>query len=518
MELLDEEKGNEALDFYCLKIIPEVLPIMREKFSKEFNQDYKYDGLISLLGFTPETVVLSYKFTEPSKTVVLYTKETKHILDAVVKYTSIPISDFHHEIFSEKPAISIYRAFDAALKKFPPKSRIAVELTGGKKTMSGALAVASGVLNIEVIYIDYSEYMPKYRKPKPSSSFIHLVHNPLNTSLDLFGSLELKKSIEFFNVGKYEASCALLEQLSERSPNPRIPKFCSELSRFYSLWNTFKFKEAEELSRSLLEDIQNFHSIIFSRINLDILSFQKQVDAIKKLSDNNKSYWILNFYYSVERYSKHEQNDISALLYYRTLEAIFDEALKSISTEFNRSKPDYSLLSENPDELLDKFNQVKNEIFKSDRQGISFPRTLGMFDSLCLLSSLDCSLCSKKFLKVQAENFFKGEYCLPVNGGDELPLPVLDRAGFEIAFISGGLTGDKEWNYLKTLLKKDIRRMDPASFYQRVSKGSENIRLAPSHNKHILFKVFSRRILLELRNEYDEPFEGTVEVFNKNRE
>lgn len=107
LELLQERKNEEALNFYCTEILKNLTPQMRKDFSDNYNRQAKYDGLISLLGFTPETVILSYLFAEPDNFVILHTEETKHLLETVVKYTEVPFANFYHEPFTEIPNISI---------------------------------------------------------------------------------------------------------------------------------------------------------------------------------------------------------------------------------------------------------------------------------------------------------------------------------------------------------------------------------------------------------------------------
>lgn len=177
-ELLKNYQDDVALRLYCEEIIPLLLPSLKSRFLNE--NGYKsssYDGLISLLGFTPDTVVLTYHFIQPKSLVVLHTPETAGLLDTVLKYTNIPKSAFFHEVFVEEPYTDIFRALELARKRLKG-NKIAIELTGGKKTMGSALAMAAGILDIDLLYIDYHTYMPEFRKPKPESTFFRVMKNP----------------------------------------------------------------------------------------------------------------------------------------------------------------------------------------------------------------------------------------------------------------------------------------------------------------------------------------------------
>lgn len=388
ISLLQTDQSDAALQLYCEQIIPVILPNLHEKFQRMHNRAAKYDGLVSLLGFTPDTVVLAHQFTKPDTFVVLHTAETARFLETVVKYTKVPLSSFFHEPFVEDPSIDIYRALEAALKRFPKDARIAIELTGGKKTMGGALAVAAGMLDIDQIYIDYKEYMPRFRKPKPESTYIHVVENPMRLSVDLFGGIEIDRAADFFNVGKYDISQALFQQAGQRMANPRIAEICADLSRFYSLWNSFNFMEALTLSSSLFDQALRFSDALTARFRIDLNRLKQQIDTIKMLANEDRISLLWNFFFSAERYEKNGQNDIAALLYYRTMESIFDNALKDINEDFNRSEPDYQLLGIEIDNIRKEFARFRKRVFKKDLPLESLPTQLAMFDSLCLLGSL----------------------------------------------------------------------------------------------------------------------------------
>ena len=394
LKLLQNKDDSEALQLYCEKIIPCMLPGLHKTFQETYNHRAEYDGLISLLGFTPDTVVLAYQFVRPKMFVVLHTEETKDLLDTVVDFADIPLSRFFHEPFREMPYDDIYRALDAALKRFPKDARIAIELTGGKKTMGGALAVASGMLNIHLLYIDYHEYMPEFRKPKPKSTYIHLVGNPMKLSTDLFGNLEISRAVDFFNIGKYDVSKALFEDISHRMANPRAVEFCTALSQFYLLWSTFAFNDALEQIPSLSNQIGRFQDQILSRFGFNLKRLQKQFEAIQELACGDRQSIMWNFYFAALRHEKNGQYDLAALLYYRTLEDILDNALKDVAGEFDRSKPDYSLFVVEEEELTSRFNQFRTEVFKRANKVIErrLPNPIAMFDAFCLLGALDAPL------------------------------------------------------------------------------------------------------------------------------
>lgn len=396
LSLLQSSKDGEALQLYCEKIIPSLLPVLKDNFEKDYGKIPKYDGLISLLGFTPETVILTYKFFLPEVFVVLHTKETSHLLDIVCRYANIPLASFFHQPFLEEPSIDIYRALEASLKHFSDsKSRKAIELTGGKKTMGGALAIAAGILDIDLLYIDYRSYMPEFRKPKPESQYIQLVGNPMRLPVDLFGNIEIENAITFFNIGKYDVSQELFERAAKRMANPRHAEILSNLSEFYLLWNSFNFKAAQELASKLFSLSLQFHDQLSPRFAFNLNRLKDQIETTNKLAEGDRIYLLYNFYFSSRRYEKNGQNDIAALLYYRTIESVFDNALIDVADGFKRSEPNYSLFSVSIEELKNNFYEFRKKVYKNDSCQDTLPKAIAMFDALCILGALDSPLSKK---------------------------------------------------------------------------------------------------------------------------
>jgi hypothetical protein len=193
--LLDDQKSAEADTLYFEELLPLILPLVRQR-SPISN---RYSGLISVLGFTPETVVLAARLLEPHTLVVLHTPETQQHLETVRKYCGVPLGDFYHEQFlhDREHTNDIYLALKRSLARFRPGESLAIELTGGKKTMGMQLANAAAALrhsshvDVDVVYIDYDEYIPKYRKPLPETSRLLILEDPPADAYNVFGDVAL---------------------------------------------------------------------------------------------------------------------------------------------------------------------------------------------------------------------------------------------------------------------------------------------------------------------------------------
>jgi hypothetical protein len=191
-KLLDEQCLDEANVFYFEKIIPAIAGYL---FTQTPHVHRHFPGIISVLGYTPETVVLTARLLNPLTMVVLCTPETVAGLKVVRQYAGLAHERLHHEIFlhDAEHVDDIFLALERALARLDRSKPIALELTGGKKTMGMQLSSAASTLrhsrklDINVVYLDYDDYLPQYRKPRPESVRLLVLKNTVEPALGILG-------------------------------------------------------------------------------------------------------------------------------------------------------------------------------------------------------------------------------------------------------------------------------------------------------------------------------------------
>lgn len=186
------DSGDQAAadTYYFDSILPAILPLMKAR-SGDLPH---YGGLVSLLGFTPETSVIAYRLIQPDYFVVLHTPETSRFLDIVRDRSGVPHSHFHTESFlhDDEHTDDIFTALNRAISRFPSDAPFAIEMTGGKKTMGVQLAVAVATMkhvagrSADIVYVDYDKYLPRYRKPAPESTRLLVLPQLPETAASFF--------------------------------------------------------------------------------------------------------------------------------------------------------------------------------------------------------------------------------------------------------------------------------------------------------------------------------------------
>ena len=182
--LLDAHEDALALTVFCDEIIPLLLPELHARFDRDYPEEQSggtFGGLVSLLGYTPDTTILAAQFVEAKVVVVLHTLETRPFLDQV--RAMLPQCDVKSVQFDRDDLGSLEPAMGTALQALDDSDDVVVEMTGGTKPMGNLVWLAAAMRGIPALYIDYLRYDPRHRKPVPASIYMRLMRAPRPSAL-----------------------------------------------------------------------------------------------------------------------------------------------------------------------------------------------------------------------------------------------------------------------------------------------------------------------------------------------
>lgn len=175
-ELSRSGQFQEAKDFYFEVLFENVIDNFIETTKGKAK---KVDVLFSVLGFTPEPIILTQRALEAKTHVIFYTNNEnnrfeKEINPYLSKYLT---SDYKLVELADASFQTIYRTLGEQMKLLPA-SEYAIDITGGKKSMVASAAIFARDFNFNVLYVDYTSYNPDLRRPTPGTEVLNWVYDP----------------------------------------------------------------------------------------------------------------------------------------------------------------------------------------------------------------------------------------------------------------------------------------------------------------------------------------------------
>jgi hypothetical protein len=175
------KSGNysKAQDIYFDKLFEVVI----DQFKKKYETISPRGGtLFSILGFSPEPIILTAKSIEPEKHVIFTTNNHNEGYDYLEKYLEekYEMVNLENERFD-----TMYKALKEKLI-LNPTSQLTIDITGGKKSMVASASIFGKDYGCRIVYVDFAEYIKDLRKPMPGSEILNLIYDPFNDQPEIF--------------------------------------------------------------------------------------------------------------------------------------------------------------------------------------------------------------------------------------------------------------------------------------------------------------------------------------------
>lgn len=173
--------GNfqKAQEIYFEKLFAVVI----ENFNaKQGHKIQKGGVLFSILGFSPEPIILTARTIEPDVHIIFTTNNKAEGNDYLEKYLE---QNYEMIYLPNEQFETIYKALKEKLY-LHPSSQITLDLTGGKKSMVACAAIFGKDFGCKIVYVDFQEYIKELRKPMPGSEELNIVYDPIKHQPELF--------------------------------------------------------------------------------------------------------------------------------------------------------------------------------------------------------------------------------------------------------------------------------------------------------------------------------------------
>ncbi|WP_370089406.1 hypothetical protein [Ekhidna sp.] len=171
LELAQSGNFKKAQTIYYENLFPVVI----DNFIDEHKGLISEGGtLFSILGFSPEPIILTARTVRPTKHVIFTSNQTSEGLEYLDKFLETPyeVVNIENETF-----ITLYKALKEKLV-LNPDSQLTLDITGGKKSMVASASIFGKDYGCRIVYVDFTDYIKDLRKPKPGSEVLNLVYDP----------------------------------------------------------------------------------------------------------------------------------------------------------------------------------------------------------------------------------------------------------------------------------------------------------------------------------------------------
>ena len=170
VELSRSGNAREAESFYFEELFEPVI----EQFTRKYIEDRPGELLVSLLGFSPEPIILTAKAIRPETHLIISNPVKEEVVDILNQYLD---GDFKLVVLERDDFKTIYKTIKETLSDYPTRN-ITIDITGGKKSMVASAAIFGKDYGSRIVYVDFSEYLRDIRKPMPGTEYLNLVYDP----------------------------------------------------------------------------------------------------------------------------------------------------------------------------------------------------------------------------------------------------------------------------------------------------------------------------------------------------
>jgi len=225
--------------------------------------DYKnnqYDIGIFLVGFSYVPVILSILEIKPKKVIFVPSKDTDFLINVIVEAVNVVDPDYTIKERFQKIIINdfsdpskVFQEIDTLIKDHS-NEYIAIDITGGKKTMiAGAFMASASSKSCDIYYVDFEEYDEIKGLPIPCTEFLAKLPNPV----EIFSLADWERIESLFDNYQFRQVCEELDKIKDNINKNKyyfklgndIPilnkiEIIEKYSKAYECWNDFRYNEA----------------------------------------------------------------------------------------------------------------------------------------------------------------------------------------------------------------------------------------------------------------------------------
>lgn len=183
LDMSKSGKAKEAKDFYYENLFGTVIDRFVEN-NRQMVVGSNVDVLVSILGFSPEPIVLGAKLLNPKTHIIIHDADVS-LNEENNRIVSKYLNDFRFVKLQNETFACLYDTLKEQLS-ITQAQHCVINITGGKKSMSASAGIFARDFFCDLIYVDYKKYDPSTRRPEPGSEYLNLVYSPQRDLPELF--------------------------------------------------------------------------------------------------------------------------------------------------------------------------------------------------------------------------------------------------------------------------------------------------------------------------------------------
>jgi hypothetical protein len=387
-------------------LTPGIIEVIKSNSRKLPDEGY-YDLLVSMAGYSPQTTAQAYLILKPKNLCIITSSSSGDVLEAITYEIACGLgleapeeldkSTFSLIICEPTDPLDIYHKIYSQIKAIKNKGnnnhlKICIDITGGKKVMSAAAALAAWQLDMDIIYSENAKYNDRERGP---SNLEDMKIIKLSNPVTIFGDLEENEINKLFNNGLFSAASDAYKKLWSRMDEKYAEDRISQLKvKYYlsNLYNAWCNIDLFGIAKAIDKIYDNFKLFQYNLVIGDYIKLQHQLSFLKNLvlKRTNNPIDCINFYLLGQHYISNHF-DFAVLLFYRCIENIFKSILEFNYKNFKFDNPNFNLLFnediKNIKSLTKKFNETSLKLLKWETKKL--PSKLTFMNSAILLYILD---------------------------------------------------------------------------------------------------------------------------------
>ena len=185
LEMTRNGRFAEARQYYFDKIAsswPSELVLKDPKVTSSENK--QIDVLFSILGCTPEPIILAARALHPKRHIIFHDKGVTNHEDNLRFLPKFLPEGFEKVELPDESFRTIYSVLKQQMALNAGRN-YTVNVTGGKKSMVASASIFARDFNASVIYVDYEKYDSNIRRPIPGYEFLNVVYSPFRDLLNI---------------------------------------------------------------------------------------------------------------------------------------------------------------------------------------------------------------------------------------------------------------------------------------------------------------------------------------------